>query len=63
MPSRRDQLQAYQLMVRRAVNAFLIGDPDATDSPMPNGAGLLLGSIMIAILIGAGVAIAAMLGR
>ncbi|MFI5488976.1 type VII secretion protein EccB [Micromonospora echinaurantiaca] len=63
MPTRRDQLQAYQLAVRRVVNAFLAGDPDPAESPVPNGVGLLMGSVMGAVLIAAGVALVAALGR
>jgi hypothetical protein len=61
VPTRRDHLQAYQLAVRRVVNAFLAGDPDPAEPPVPNGAGPLLGSVMIAVLIAAGVALAAVL--
>jgi ribosomal protein S5 len=63
MPTRRDQLQAYQLTVRRTLNAFMAGEPDPVDSPAPNGVGLLLGSVMIAVLLAAGVALVAALGR
>ncbi len=54
MQSRRDQLQAYRFLVRRAVGALVTGEPDVAESPMRRLTVTTVSGVMIAILIAAG---------
>lgn len=51
MQSRRDQLQAYRFVNRRALAALVSGEPDVIDPPMRRLTVTTISGIMIAILI------------
>ncbi|GAA5185136.1 type VII secretion protein EccB [Rugosimonospora acidiphila] len=51
MPSRREQIQSYQYLMQRVVNAFVAGQTDPPLSPMRRMAGAGFASVMIAALI------------
>lgn len=51
MQSRRDQLQAYRFVNRRALAALVTGEPDVIDPPMRRLTVTTISGIMIAILI------------
>jgi type VII secretion protein EccB len=53
--SRRDQLQAYRFLVRRAVGAVVNGEPDVAESPMRRLTTITLAGIMVAVLAATGV--------
>jgi len=55
--SRRDQLQAYRFVNRRALAALVTGEPDVIDPPMRRLTVTTISGIMIAILIAAGFAL------
>jgi type VII secretion protein EccB len=57
MPSRRDQLLSYQLMVQRVLSAFTYRDAELARVPFPRAAGTLFLSAMVAVLVLAGVGI------
>ncbi|MEV6931460.1 type VII secretion protein EccB [Dactylosporangium sp. NPDC051485] len=50
MPSRREQIQSYQYLVQRVVNAFVSGDADPAMSPTRRLAGAGFASVMVAVL-------------
>ncbi|WP_433056675.1 type VII secretion protein EccB [Dactylosporangium sp. CS-033363] len=51
MPSRREQIQSYQYLMRRVVNAFVAGEADPAQSPTRRLAGAGYASVMIALLV------------
>jgi len=51
MPSRREQIQSYQYLMQRAVNAFVSGDADPQMSPTRRLAGAGYASVMVAVLL------------
>jgi type VII secretion protein EccB len=55
--SRRDQLQAYRFVNRRALAALVSGEPDVIDPPMRRLTITTISGIMIAILIAVGFAL------
>jgi type VII secretion protein EccB len=55
--SRRDQLQAYRFVNRRALAALVAGEPDVIDPPMRRLTVTTISGIMIAILIACGFAV------
>jgi type VII secretion protein EccB len=54
MRSRREQLQAYRFVTRRAVAAVLSGEPETTEMPMRRLALSVFASAMIATIVFAG---------
>ena len=56
MQSRRDQLQAYRFLNRRALAALVAGEPDAPEPPMRRLSLTTITGIMVAILVAAGFA-------
>jgi ESX secretion system ATPase EccB len=50
VPSRRDQLFSYQLMVRRVVSAFAYRDAEAAQVPFPRAVSTFFISVMAAVL-------------
>lgn len=61
MQNRRDQLQAYRFMVRRAVAALVTGEPDVPENPMRRLTVITLAGLMVAVLVGAGFGILGLL--
>lgn len=57
MQTRRDQLQAYRFLNRRALAALVTGEPDIVEPPMRRLTVTTISGIMIAILIAAGFAL------
>jgi type VII secretion protein EccB len=57
MPSRREQVQSYQYLMQRVVNAFVAGQTDPQLSPMRRLAGAGFASVMIAALAVAAVGV------
>jgi type VII secretion protein EccB len=55
--SRRDQLQAYKFLTRRALAALVTGEPDTPEPPMRRLSVMTVGGIMVAILVAAGFAL------
>lgn len=56
MQSRRDQLQAYRFLTRRALAALVTGEPDMPEPPMRRLTLTTITGIMVAILVAAGFA-------
>ncbi|EHR48557.1 type VII secretion protein EccB, Actinobacterial [Saccharomonospora marina XMU15] len=54
MPTRRDQLQAYQFMMRRVTSALIVHETDPELAPLRRGVGAVFAGVMIAVLIAAG---------
>ena len=54
MQSRRDQLQAYRFLTRRALAALVVGEPDVPEPPMRRLSLTTITGIMVAILVAAG---------
>ncbi|QUQ67159.1 type VII secretion protein EccB [Kutzneria sp. CA-103260] len=54
MTSRRDQLQAYQFLVQRAVSALVTRETDPLQPPFRRSTGALVGGILLALLALAG---------
>jgi type VII secretion protein EccB len=50
MPSRREQIQSYQYLMQRVVNAFVSGEADPSMSPTRRLAGAGYASVMVAVL-------------
>lgn len=59
--SRRDQLQAYKFLTRRALAALVAGEPDVPEAPMRRLSLTTITGIMIAILVAAGFAVVGLL--
>ncbi len=57
MQSRRDQLQAYKFLTRRALAALVVGDPDVPEAPMRRLSLTTVTGIMAAVLVVAGFAV------
>jgi type VII secretion protein EccB len=57
MQTRRDQLQAYRFVNRRALAALVTGEPDVIEPPMRRLTVTTVSGIMIAILVAAGFAL------
>ncbi|HEY2673135.1 MAG TPA: type VII secretion protein EccB [Rugosimonospora sp.] len=57
MPSRREQVQSYQYLMQRVVNAFVAGETDPALSPMRRLAGAGFASVMITALVIAAVGV------
>lgn len=55
--SRRDQLQAYRFLTRRALAALVTGEPDIPEPPMRRLSVTTITGIMVAILVAAGFAV------
>jgi type VII secretion protein EccB len=55
--SRRDQLQAYKFLTRRALAALVTGEPDVPEAPMRRLSVTTVTGIMVAILVAAGFAV------
>jgi type VII secretion protein EccB len=55
--SRRDQLQAYKFLTRRALAALVVGEPDVPEAPMRRLSLTTLTGIMVAVLVTAGFAV------
>jgi type VII secretion protein EccB len=55
--SRRDQLQAYKFLTRRALAALVTGEPDVPEAPMRRLSVTTATGIMVAILVAAGFAV------
>ncbi|WP_433613718.1 type VII secretion protein EccB [Dactylosporangium sp. CA-139114] len=51
MPSRREQIQSYQYLMQRVVNAFVSGEADPSMSPTRRLAGAGYASVMVAVLV------------
>src|SRR3954470_16337239 len=51
MPSRREQIQSYQYLMQRVVNAFVAGEADPSMSPTRRLAGAGFASVMVAVLV------------
>ena len=51
MQSRRDQLQAYKFLTRRALAALVVGEPDVPEAPMRRLSLTTLTGIMVAVLV------------
>jgi type VII secretion protein EccB len=54
--SRRDQLQAYRFLTRRALAALVAGEPDVPEPPMRRLSLTTLTGVMVAIFVAAGFA-------
>lgn len=54
MPTRRDQLHAYQFMMRRVTSALIVHETDPELAPLRRGVGAVFAGVMIAVLIAAG---------
>ncbi|MEO8888635.1 MAG: type VII secretion protein EccB, partial [Jatrophihabitantaceae bacterium] len=54
MQTRRDQLQAYRFLTRRALAALVTGEPNAVEPPMRRLTLTTVSGVMIAVLITAG---------
>jgi len=50
LPSRREQIQSYQYLMQRVVNAFVVGDTDPAQPPLRRWAGAGFASIMVTAL-------------
>lgn len=61
MQSRRDQMQAYRFLTRRALAALVAGEPDLPEAPMRRLSITTITGIMVAILVAAGFAVAGFL--
>ena len=57
MQTRRDQLQAYRFLNRRALAALVTGEPDVVEPPMRRLTVTTISGIMIAVLIAVGFAL------
>ncbi|GIH14085.1 type VII secretion protein EccB [Rugosimonospora africana] len=57
MPSRREQVQSYQYLMQRVVNAFVAGETDPQLSPMRRLAGAGFAGVMITALVVAAVGV------
>jgi type VII secretion protein EccB len=55
--SRRDQLQAYKFLTRRALAALVVGEPDVPEAPMRRLSLTTITGIMAAVLVVAGFAV------
>jgi len=51
MQSRRDQLQAYRFLTRRAQAALLTGEPDTLEAPMRRLTTLTISGLLVAALV------------
>ncbi|MGN6606881.1 MAG: type VII secretion protein EccB [Jatrophihabitans sp.] len=60
--SRRDQLQAYRFLTRRAQSALVAGEPDTLDAPMRRLTTITLVSVFVALLVVGGAALKGLLG-
>ncbi|MEU3273989.1 type VII secretion protein EccB [Saccharomonospora sp. NPDC006951] len=54
MPTRKDQLQAYQFMMRRVTSALIVHETDPEQTPLRRGVGAVFAGVMIAVLVAAG---------
>lgn len=54
MPTRRDQLQAYQFMMQRVTSALIVHETDPELTPLRRGVGAVFAGVMIAVLVAAG---------
>ncbi|NIH81473.1 type VII secretion protein EccB [Amycolatopsis viridis] len=54
MPTRRDQLQAYQFMMQRVTSALIVHETDPELTPLRRGVGAVFAGIMITVLVAAG---------
>ncbi|TVT58654.1 type VII secretion protein EccB [Amycolatopsis rhizosphaerae] len=54
MPTRRDQLQAYQFMMQRVTSALIVHETDPELTPLRRGLGAVFAGLMIAVLVAAG---------
>ncbi|KAA9166892.1 type VII secretion protein EccB [Amycolatopsis acidicola] len=54
MPTRRDQLQAYQFMMQRVTSALIVHETDPEVTPLRRGVGAVFAGVMIAVLVAAG---------
>lgn len=57
MQSRRDQLQAYKFLTRRALAALVVGEPDVPEAPMRRLSLTTITGVMAAVLVVAGFAV------
>ena len=57
MQSRRDQLQAYKFLTRRALAALVVGEPDVPEAPMRRLSLTTIAGVMVAVLVVAGFAV------
>jgi type VII secretion protein EccB len=55
--SRRDQLQAYKFLTRRALAALVAGEPDVPEAPMRRISLTTVTGVMVAVLVIAGFAV------
>jgi type VII secretion protein EccB len=62
VPTRQDQLQAYQFVQRRLTYAALTGQPDTADLPLRRTTLAIIGGVLIAAILLAGWATAGLLG-
>lgn len=54
MPTRRDQLHAYQFMMQRVTSALIVHETDPEQTPLRRGVGAVFAGVMIAVLVAAG---------
>lgn len=54
MPSRRDQLHAYQFMMQRVTSALIVHETDPEQTPLRRGVGAVFAGVMITVLVAAG---------
>lgn len=54
MPTRRDQLQAYQFMMQRVTSALIVHETDPEMTPLRRGVGAVFAGVMITVLVAAG---------
>ncbi|GLY64815.1 type VII secretion protein EccB [Amycolatopsis taiwanensis] len=54
MPTRRDQLHAYQFMMQRVTSALIVRETDPEQTPLRRGVGGVFAGVMVAVLIAAG---------
>lgn len=57
MRSRREQVQAHRFVTRRIVAALMIGEPEAPEPPMRRLVLSVLGSVLVAAIVFAGVGV------
>lgn len=57
MRTRPEQVQAYRFITRRIVGALLTGEPETNDMPMRRLANALIGSVMVAAIVLAGIGV------
>jgi type VII secretion protein EccB len=54
MPTRRDQLHAYQFMMQRVTSALIVHETDPEQTPLRRGVGAVFAGVMVAVLVAAG---------